>query len=286
VTTLLLLLLAIALAPLALGLVLLQPSPQGGGPRVSAGSVLLCALAFNLTFFWQELWLVIPKALTPGLHPILYHNDHDWTGKAPIAELLQGSGALATLASGLAFCAALALVTRASATWRLFLFWMAFQGLFQSLTQVAIGTLTPGNDVGRALAYLHVGKAASVALLALAVAAMGLAGIWLARAFPVAVGGEMTERSRAFAFAVLGPALASILLIVPFRLPRNLIEVGLIPLIVNLVGAGWLVLGAAITRRAGRQPVGRERPAMLGPALALCAALLVFQLVLRRGIAF
>ena len=56
------------------------------GFRRVVASALLCALAFNLTFFWQELWLVIPKALTPGLHPILFHNDHDWTGSAPSVD--------------------------------------------------------------------------------------------------------------------------------------------------------------------------------------------------------
>jgi hypothetical protein len=33
------------------------------------GSTLLYTLAFNLTFFIQELFLVVPKALTPGLRP-------------------------------------------------------------------------------------------------------------------------------------------------------------------------------------------------------------------------
>ena len=102
--TLLWLVLAIGALPLAIGLWRL---PRGGAApidgRALAAGTILCALAFNLTFFWQELWLVIPKAMTPGLHPILYHNDHDWTGTAPIVELLQGSGAIATLLSGLAF---------------------------------------------------------------------------------------------------------------------------------------------------------------------------------------
>ena len=55
------------------------------------GSVLFCALAFNLTFFFQELFLVIPKALLPGVHATLYHNNHDWTGSDPRVELLQGT---------------------------------------------------------------------------------------------------------------------------------------------------------------------------------------------------
>src|SRR6185436_9530001 len=129
VTEFILLMLAAGVAPLAAGLLLLKPAAGLMRPALRASSVVLCALAFNLTFIWQELWLVIPKALTPGLHPVLYHNDHDWTGAAPVAELLQGTGALATLASGLAFAGGLVVARGASAAWRVFLFWMAVQGL-------------------------------------------------------------------------------------------------------------------------------------------------------------
>ncbi len=243
--------------------------------------MLLCALAFNLTFFWQELWLVLPKALTPGLHPILYHNNHAWTGEAPIAELLPGSGALATLVSGLAFRFALSAARRASATWRLFFFWMAFQGLYQCLLQFAIGALLPGNDVGRALGYLGVGMAGKMVLLALAVTALAFVGGWLARAYPDGTG----EGRRRFGYTVLLAALLSVALIIPFRIPRNIVEVALIPLVVNLVGIGWLVLGAAFVRPNDNRP-DRIKPAVAGPALALGATLLLFQWVLRPGIAF
>jgi hypothetical protein len=39
---------------------------------LSISSMLLYILAFNLVFFIQELFLVLPKALTPGLRPTLY----------------------------------------------------------------------------------------------------------------------------------------------------------------------------------------------------------------------
>jgi hypothetical protein len=284
-TTLLLLLATIGLAPLAVGVALLKPSPYGTWPRLDAGSVLLCALAFNLTFFWQELWLVMPKAMTPGLHPILYHNNHDWTGAAPDVELLQGTGALATLASGAAFAGGLAIARRASVTWRLFLFWMAFQGLYQSLTQLAIGTLLPGNDVGRALAYLHVGALAKWTLFGLTIAAMAFAGALLVRASPL--GGEQrtTGRTRAFAYQMLLTAMAATALIVPFRLPRDMVEVALIPLFVNLVGVGWLAVGAKIVRGCGTSE-DHERSGIVGPTLALGVTLLLFQFVLRPGVAF
>ncbi len=266
-----LLLFAIGAAPLALGAARLGRSLR---TRLRVGSVILCALAFNLTFFWQELWLVIPKALTPGLHPVLYHNDHDWTGHSAAAELLQGTGALATLASGLAFGAGLAMARRLSPTWRLFLFWMAFEGLYQSLMQLAVGALVPGNDVGRALAYLHAAAAARWSLLALAVAGMALAGVCLARRYSGGAGLEIALT-----------AMLAIAPIIPFRVPRGLAEVVLIPLLVNLAGAGWTTLGASI---AGAPAATRERQrvAILVPSVALCVTLLLFQLVLRRGLAF
>jgi hypothetical protein len=129
---------------------------------------------------------------------------------------------------------------------------MAFQGLYQSLTQLAIGTLLSGNDVGRALGYLGVGAAGHILLLVLAVAAMALAGAWLARRTPQA-------GTRNSGYGLLLTALLSVIVVIPFRLPRNLIEVALIPLIVNLVGIGWLILGTALVRRgAGHGPNGNS----------------------------
>ncbi len=276
-------LLVVGIAPLA-AVVFLK---RGGGEwsvRTAVVSTLLCALCFCLTFLWQEIWLVIPKALTPDLHPTLYHNDHSWSGDDPIAELLQGSGALGTLASGLAFLSVSMGAHRAPPTWRLFFFWMAFQGLFQALTQLLVGTLLAGNDVGRALAYLGVGGVANTVLFACAVLAMYCAGKALARIYPMAsVAGA--ERSREFAAAVFIPALLSVALIVPFRIPREAIEVVLIPLIVNGLGAAWLIAGAVSTR-AQR---GTDDGALLrftSPAISLCVLLAFFQLVLRPGISF
>ncbi|WP_269713865.1 hypothetical protein [Caulobacter sp. NIBR2454] len=262
---------AVGLAPLILGLVLARSSATR--PTGLIAHIVLCALAFNLTFFWQELWLVLPKAWA-GLQPTLFHNDHSWSVEAPIAELLQGTGALGTLTSGLAFTAALALTRRAGPTWRAFFFWMAAQGLFQAFSQLAIGTILSGNDVGRALTYLQLGQPAKIALLAVAVVAMAAAGAVLARLAPI---------GRALAWTIPSAALLSAILIVPFRMPRHIIEVGLIPLIVNLILAGWIVLGAALVKGAAREagPVG-----LLWPSAALVAVLAVFQLLLRQGVGF
>ena len=58
-----------------------------GNWRLTIASALLYVLAFNLTFFIQELFLVLPKALTPGLRPTLFHNNHSWQGTSPLASI-------------------------------------------------------------------------------------------------------------------------------------------------------------------------------------------------------
>jgi hypothetical protein len=276
---------AIGAAPLALGVWLSRPRPAGARFSAPVGAILYCALAFNLTFFWQELWLVIPKALTPGLHPVLFHNNHTWTGDSRWVDLLQGTGAVATLVSGLAFAAALRLVRLRSPTWRSFAFWMAFQGLYQSLSQVALGTLLPGNDMGRALAFLGLNEAAKLTLLALAVLAMALAGGWLARAYPANRGTSDAPGGRAFAYSMFATTMLSILVLVPFREPRDLVEVAVVPLVVHLTGTGWVVLGSARIRATRPASEGPE-PSLLVAVLGLAATLALFQLILRPGIAF
>jgi hypothetical protein len=83
--------LVVLVAPLALSVVGLirnhrhasPPESAGWDWRLTLGSMLLSTVAYNLVFFVQELFLVLPKALTPGLHPTLFHNNHTWTGEHP-----------------------------------------------------------------------------------------------------------------------------------------------------------------------------------------------------------
>ena len=105
---------------------------------LTVNSALLYALAFNLTFFMQELFLVLPKALTPGLRPTLFHNNHSWEGENPLASLFQGTGALAILLTGVACALLLRRGLGRSSTVRLFFIWMTYNGFFQALPQVVI----------------------------------------------------------------------------------------------------------------------------------------------------
>ena len=282
--SLLVIIVLLGVTPAVLGLVRSDGQRQAS-LLPTTSSWLLYALAFNLMFFWQELWLVIPKAVTPGLSPVLFHNNHTWDGDAPIAELLQAAGAVGTAFGGLVSLLLLVRVDEGRPTWRLFLFWMAFQGLFQSLSQVAIGCVIPGNDVGRALAYLQLPDWARWGLLTSTAVAMAASGVALARLSPFGLAKRARIGSRPFAIMLLSTALLSLPLIALFRVPRSVIEVAVIPGVVGLLGTAWLILGASFIPAA--HPLGREGIPRAGvPAIALIVLLLVFQLLLRPGVRF
>lgn len=258
--------------------------------RATAASTLVYVLAFNLVFITQELFLVIPKALTPGLHPVLYHNNHDWTGANPVARLFQGTGALAILIIGLA---AMLWVTQRpprAALARLVLVWTAFCGLFQSLPQLVAGAVLPGNDVGMAMDYLGLTLPQIWLAAGLAVVAMTAGGLALTRSVlelgsaPAgpAVGGM--RGWRVFQLATL-PALLGVLLILPFRAPGPLDQVAVVPVAATVLGLAWVQAGA--WRSAEPRPLPPLRRPRLGVLVgAMFVVLIFFQLVLRRGIAF
>lgn len=257
--------------------------------RFITASALFAALAFNFTFFVQEFMLTLPKAFVPGVHVWLYHNNHHWEGDAPVLPLLQGTGAMADLAVGAIFALLLRASSARSMTTRLFLFWMTFQGLYQGLSQVAIGAILPGNDMGMAYTYLGFTPGAKKIALALGLILTVLAGLWLSRATIKLFGTTaetLTAGSRiGFAFrTVMLPVLIAGVLIIPFRIPRDMIEVTYFPTALMLIGALCVVAGAGFNATAARP--ARPSPSLTVPLIALIAVLLVFQLVLRPGIQF
>jgi hypothetical protein len=117
-------------------------------------STLAFALAFNLIFFIRSSSRWCRKHL-PGPEPTLFHNNHDWRGHHPLEDLLQGTGALATVIAGVLFSLWLTRRTPKGDVTRLVLFWLALLGFLSALPQVVIGTVILQNDVGRAMSYLH-----------------------------------------------------------------------------------------------------------------------------------
>jgi hypothetical protein len=258
--------------------------------KLTLNSALLYTLAFNLTFFIQELFLVLPKALTPGLRPTLFHNNHSWEGENPLASLFQGTGALAIILTAIAFALLLRRGAGRSSTARLFFIWMTYNGLFQSLPQVVIGAMNPRNDVGMAMDYLGLGAMAKTLAALVALAAMPAAALWLRRPLlglardPTRIASARARARFMFQVATL-PALIAILLIIPFRVPRDWVEVVLLPGVVSVIGIAWLQAGAWGARgEATGGDSSAERVAY--PLAALLLLLLVFQLLLRPGVRF
>jgi hypothetical protein len=75
-----------------------------------------------------------------------------------------------------------------------------------------------------------------------------------------------------------------VLVLIPFREPRNIVEVAILPMIVMLSGVIWIQAGAGFGP-VSSQPA-RPAPSLAVPLGALLLVLAFFQLVLRPGIAF
>jgi hypothetical protein len=252
--------------------------------RLTLKSTLAFALAFNLTFFIQELFLVLPKALTPGLEPTLFHNNHVWRGSHPLEDLLQGTGALATVIAGAFFSVWLIRRTPRGDVARLVLFWLALLGFLSALPQVVIGTVIPQNDVGRAMSQLHFAPGTKWLASIGACLAMALA-CWRLAPYLLSVSAAENSRGGAAAFrlAVL-PCFLAIPVIVVFRVPNSAIEVLLPPCVDASIAAVW-IWAAAWHTRPTHADAPRSQP-LSRLLIALGCLLAFFQLVLRRGIDF
>ncbi|SEN15062.1 hypothetical protein SAMN05428959_101411 [Duganella sp. CF517] len=272
-----------------------RTSPHSG--RASAwewksilASALLFVLAFNLTFFIQELALVLPKAFTPGLRPTLFHNNHRWDGDNALAALFQGTGALATLLAGIVCAMWLGRGAGKSTASRLLLFWMAYTGVFMALPQVVIGALSDQSDIGMAMGYFKLGAADKTIAALLALAAIPLAAFWIGRLLLTRVGnqeqiGDAVDRKRFVFRSATLPAMLALPIIVLFRVPREWIEVLLVPALVAAVGLAWIQAGAWYVGAQGTGN-GVAVDSISRPLLAVLGLLLIFQLVLRPGIHF
>lgn len=258
--------------------------------RLTRLSLLLYVLAFNLSFFVQEWFLVLPKAFTPGLRVTLFHNNHAWQGEHPLAKLFQGTGVAATMLTAAVCVWLLRRNAVRSTTARLFLIWMVYCGLYMALPQFVVGALSGGSDVGMAMDYLGLGIAAKTALALLALASVPWIASRLTRVLleladdPAQIATRAARTRFVFRLATL-PALVAVLPILAFRVPREWTEVVLPPLVVSWIGVVWMQAGAWRIEDAKARGAAVEA-GLLRPLLAVLLLLAFFQCVLRPGIAF
>jgi hypothetical protein len=157
------------------------------------------------------------------------------------------------------------------------------------LPQVVLGAFNPRNDVGMVMQYLHLGAATRTSAAIVALTVMPLIAAWLARQVLRLASPDQLANGRALArfmfSAATLPALIAIPLIIAFRVPRNVIEVVVVPVVVTVVGVTWIQAGASWLR-AEPAGTGALRPSIAVPLAAVLILLLMFHLVLKPGIPF
>ncbi|WP_430817591.1 hypothetical protein [Carboxylicivirga sp. RSCT41] len=252
-------------------------------------SAVMYAIAFNLIFFLQELFLVLGKKAL-GLTAFLYHNNHTWEGEHPMVLLMQGSGAASIFLIGVICIVIYRLIINSQSNLKIVVLWLAFHGLIQSLPQVTIAYLAPHTDVGEALiAYLNLSKTTLIAMSITAVIAIVVICGWFSRQLLNIASEDVSlmkakEKLKYIRFIAVGPALIGSILIVPFRIPP--INQAITPFIVFAVSIPWVWSSAAVAKPIRNTSNRINEKIHWGPIVFFIVLLLFFQLVLAPGVKF
>jgi len=252
-------------------------------------SAVLYALAFNLIFFLQELFLVLGKKAL-GLKAFLYHNNHNWEGEHPMTLLMQGSGALAIFMIGLIFLVIFRFILNSKSIWKLFVLWLAFHGLIQSIPQVMVAYFDPGTDVGEALVgYLNLSQPFLIILAITSMTATAMISIWFSRQLLEFVSNDVDLNNpkvkfKYIRFIAVGAAIMGSVLVVPFRIPP--IGQAITPFIVLVFSIPWIWSAAAMSKPIIRTSNRINEKIYWSPIVLLVLLLIFFRLVLAPGLEF
>jgi len=252
-------------------------------------SAVLYALAFNIIFFLQELFLVLGKNAL-GLKSFLYHNNHTWEGEHPMTSLMQGSGALAIFLIGLICLVIFRLMTNSQSIWKLFVLWLSFHGLVQSLPQVAIAYMDPNTDVGEALVgYLKLSQPILIILAITSIIAIPLINIWFSKKLLELVSDDVDlnnpkAKFKYIRFVAVSAAFVGSILIIPFRIPP--ISQAITPFIVFLVSIPWIWSSAAVAKVIKHTSNRINVKIYWAPIIFLILIFIFFRLVLAPGVEF
>jgi hypothetical protein len=252
-------------------------------------SAVLYALAFNLIFFLQELFLVLGKKAL-GLKAFLYHNDHNWVGEHPLTLLMQGSGALAIFLIGLLCLVIFRFIPYSKGIWKLFVLWLAFHGLIQSIPQVIVAYFDPGTDVGEALVgYLNLSQPFLIILAIASSTATAMICIRFSRLLLEFASHHVDlnnpkAKFKYIRFIALGAAIVGSTLVVPFRIPP--IGQAISPFILLAISIPWIWSAAAMSKPSICTSNRINEKIYWSPILFLVLLLIFFRLILAPGVEF
>jgi uncharacterized membrane protein YjfL (UPF0719 family) len=250
-------------------------------------SSVLYAIAFNLIFFLQELFLVLGKKAL-GLKAFLFHNNHTWEGEHPMTSLMQGSGALAIFLIGMICLVIFQFIKNSKSNWKLFVLWLAFHGLVQSLPQVAVAYLEPTTDVGEALVgYLNLSEPFLIILAITSIISIAMVNIWFSRQLLGFVPYDVDlnnpkARFKYIRFIAVGAAFIGSMLLVPFRIPP--IGQAITPFIVFVFSIPWIWSSATVSKHIRRNSSSINEKIYWSPIIFLVLLLIFFQLILVPGV--
>ena len=249
-------------------------------------SAMLYALAFNIIFFIQELFLALGKRWL-GLKAVLYHNNHNWYGEHPMDDLAQGYGAVAIFITAL-ICLIIARSMKGSRHWmHLLVLWMAFQGFAQSIPQFITAFMAPDTDTGQAFTYLGLGQTSGWIISIAGIIAMLVIGALFTKYFlQLAPSSFVTENAGSrFGYLSRITLLASvigIILIIPFRIMPW--ERASAPVFVTLFSIPMVFAHAWKIKPLVPVDNDVNKKILIKPLILLVAMLLIFQLILAKGI--
>jgi hypothetical protein len=259
---------------------------QRSGWIIVVNSAILYALAFNIIFFIQELFLALGKRWL-GLKAFLYHNNHNWEGTHPMEGLAQGYGAAAILITGF-ICLIIAGRLKSSAHWlHLFFLWMAFQGFAQSIPQFITAVFAPDTDTGQAFIYLGLSYNTGVAISIFSIVLMLYITADFSKLFLRLAPNENYTATSANRFnyifkICLVASLIGIVLIVPFRIMPW--DRAMAPVAVTIISVPMLFANAWKVKPQSTINNISNHKLNIAPIILLICVLLIFQLVLAKGI--
>lgn len=249
-------------------------------------SAVLYALAFNVIFFIQELFLALGKRWL-GLKAFLYHNNHNWEGEHPMERLAQGYGAVAIFITGV-ICLLIARQMKRSAHWmHLFFLWMSFQGFAQSIPQFITANNARDTDTGQAFTYLGIGNTAGmiIAVAGIIIMLVLLASFsrYLLQLAPAVEQTDQPVKRFGYLFNIaLLASLIGMVLIIPFRImPWSR---AFAPIAVTLISIPMVFANAWRVKNINPVNSRVNHKVFLLPVIILVALLLIFQLILAKGI--
>ena len=265
-----------------------QPDKKWNVVPTIINSSVLYALAYNIIYFIQELFLALGKKWI-GLKAYLYHNNHSWLGEDPRDDLMQGLGALAIFILGILLMMLFFRIRKSKHWTSLFVLWLAHHGLIQSLPQLSSVPMDRNSDVGQAITYLQLGSTLDylisyASIIAIIILAYGFSR-WFMQFIPVHIDPDHgIKRFRSIFYLVLLPAIIGTIILFPYRImPVNRYQMTVMLLLVcvpAIFAFSWLIKGV--------KPIENEinHKVVIVPIVLSILTLLFFQLILAPGVVF